>query len=43
MPNKKKDVKALVLSGGGVKGTFQYGAVDHIYNHVLAKGEFPLC
>ena len=39
MPNKKKDVKALILSGGGVKGTFQYGAVDYIYNNVLEKGE----
>lgn len=39
MSNNKKDVKALILSGGGVKGTFQYGAVDYIYNHVLEKGE----
>jgi NTE family protein len=39
MAIKKQDVKALILSGGGVKGTFQYGAIDHIYNHVLAEGE----
>jgi NTE family protein len=39
MTAKKENVKALILSGGGVKGTFQYGAIDHIYNHVLAEGE----
>lgn len=39
MATKKKDVKALILSGGGVKGTFQYGAIDYLYNHVLAKDE----
>lgn len=39
MSSNKKDVKALILSGGGVKGTFQYGAIDHIYNHVLEEGE----
>ena len=39
MSNNKEDVKALILSGGGVKGTFQYGPVDHIYNHVLEEGE----
>ena len=22
----KKNIKALILSGGGIKGTFQYGA-----------------
>ena len=39
MSDSKKNVKALILSGGGVKGTFQYGAVDYIYNQVLEKGE----
>jgi len=39
MTKKKQEAKALILSGGGVKGTFQYGAVDHIYNHVLDEGE----
>ncbi|MBA7688084.1 hypothetical protein ES703_96560 [subsurface metagenome] len=39
MSNNKKDVKALILSGGGVKGTFQYGALDYIYSHVLKKDE----
>lgn len=39
MSENKQDVKALILSGGGVKGTFQYGAIDHIYNHVLDEGE----
>ena len=39
MSNNKKDVKALILSGGGVKGAFQYGALDYIYNHVLKRDE----
>lgn len=39
MSENLQDVKALILSGGGVKGTFQYGALDHIYNHVLDEGE----
>ena len=43
MSNNKKDVKALILSGGGVKGTFQYGAVDYIYNHVLEKEKIQNC
>lgn len=39
MSNNKENVKALILSGGGVKGTFQYGAIDYIYNNILKEGE----
>lgn len=35
----KENVKALVLSGGGVKGTFQFGAVDYLLKHVLEEEE----
>ncbi len=37
MSNDKENVNALILSGGGVKGTFQYGAIDYIVSEKKKK------
>ncbi len=39
MFDNKKDVKALILSGGGVRGAFQYGAIEYLYKNVLKDEE----